>query len=42
MDVRITNLGSPTPPDGDMIKGEIEAKIAFDDWIAGNSYVAEF
>lgn len=42
VDVRITNLGSPTPPDGDMIKGEIEAKIAFDDWIAGNSYVAEF
>lgn len=42
VDVTITNLGSPTPPDGDMMKGEIEAKIAFDDWTAGSSYVAEF
>ena len=42
VDLRITNLGSPTPPDGDMQKGEIEAEITFDNWLPGNHYVTEF
>lgn len=42
VDVVITNLGAPLPPDGDMQKGEIETLISIDDWSLGNLYNAEF
>ena len=42
VDLRITNLGSLTPPDGDLQKGEIQAVVTIEGWAAGNDYVAEF
>lgn len=42
VELKITNLGSPEPPTGDLQKGNIEAKIAMQDWIPGPSYVEEF
>ena len=42
VDLKITNLGSPTPPDGDLQKGEITASITVAGWTAGNGYVTEF
>lgn len=42
VEVRITNLGSPLPPDGDLQKGQIHALVTVDGWTPGNSYVAEF
>ena len=42
VELMITNLGSPTPPDGDLQKGVITATVTVDGWAAGNEYVAEF
>jgi hypothetical protein len=42
VDLKITNLGSLTPPDGDLQKGEIQAVVTIEGWAAGNDYVAEF
>lgn len=42
VDLRITNIGSLTPPDGDMQKGEIQAVVTVAGWTAGNNYTAEF
>lgn len=42
VELKITNLGSTTPPDGDAQKGEIQAVVSFDDWQPGNYYVEEF
>ena len=42
VELKITNLGSPTPPDGDLQKGVIAATVSVDGWAAGNEYVAEF
>lgn len=42
VDLKITNLGSLTPPDGDLQKGEIQATVTIEGWSAGNDYVAEF
>lgn len=42
VEVKITNLGSLTPPDGDMHRGEIMASVTIDGWAPGNNYTAEF
>lgn len=42
VDLKVTNIGSLTPPDGDMQKGEIQALVTVAGWTAGNSYTAEF
>jgi hypothetical protein len=42
VELTITNLGSSTPPDGDLNKGNITAVVKVAGWIPGNSYVEEF
>ena len=42
VDLKITNIGSLTPPDGDMQKGDIQAVVTVAGWTAGNNYTAEF
>lgn len=42
VDLKITNLGSLTPPEGDFQRGEIQAVVTLEGWSAGNDYVAEF
>lgn len=42
VELEITNLGAPLPPDGDLQKGEISATINVAGWDAGNKYEVEF
>ena len=42
VDVSITNLGAPLPPDGILQKGEIEAVVSIEEWSMGYLYNAEF
>ena len=42
VELKITNLGASEPPVDDLQKGQIEAEIDFQDWIAGTNYVEEF
>ena len=42
VDVVITNLGAPLPPDGVLQKGEITADITIGKWLVGDRYHAEF
>lgn len=42
VELEITNLGSPLPPDGDMQRGEILATISIVGWAAGEKYHIEF
>jgi len=42
VDVRITNLGSKTPPDGNLEKGDITAVLNIHGWTGGDEYVVEF
>jgi hypothetical protein len=42
VDVTITNLGAPLPPDGVLQKGEIVATVSIEGWSMGHLYNAEF
>ncbi len=42
VELEITNLGSPVPPDGDMQRGEIVATVSVAGWDAGEKYQVEF
>lgn len=42
VDVTITNLGAPLPPDGEIQKGEIVAVVSIEGWSMGDLYDAEF
>ena len=42
VELKITNLGSLTPPEGDYESNSITARISIEGWTAGNSYTAEF
>ena len=42
VELEIVNLGSVTPPDGDIQKGEIMPIVTVSGWNAGDSYIVEF
>lgn len=42
VELEITNLGAPLPPDGDMQRGEIVATVSIAGWSAGEKYEVEF
>lgn len=42
VDIEFVNLGAPTPPEGDLQKGEIKAVVNVSGWDLGDSYTIEF
>ncbi len=42
VELKVTNFGSTDPKDVSFERGSLVAKVAFGDWTAGDSYVAEF